>query len=234
MKILAGTSGFAFKEWKGPFYPDDLPDKQMLAHYSTRFSTVEINNTFYRMPKDKVLLDWASKVPPQFSFAIKASQRITHHTRLKPESAEYVAYLLQTTAVLGDKLGPVLFQLPPNLKRDLDRLKTFLARLPRDRKFVVEFRHESWFDADVMTALKEHGVALGVIEQDDFASPVEATAGFGYLRLHKLDYEPSAIAAWAKKVKALPWKEAYVYFKHDHGLGSGPPAAEAFTKAFAR
>ena len=234
MKVLAGTSGFAFKEWKGPFYPDDLPDKEMLSHYATRFATVEINNTFYRMPKESVLLDWAKKVPAGFTFAIKASQRITHHTRLKPESYLHLEYLVKTTSVLGDRLGPTLFQLPPNLRADVDRLRAFLPLLPRDRKFAMEFRHDSWFSPDVTTLLKEHGVALVVIEQDDFASPVESTATWGYLRLHKLDYEPSAITAWAKKVKSMPWKEVFVYFKHDHGMGSGPPAADAFLKAFAR
>ena len=234
MKILAGTSGFAFKEWKGPFYPDDLSDKEMLAYYATRFSTVEINNTFYRMPKVSVLLDWARKVPAGFTFSIKAGQRITHYTRLKPESYLHLEYLVKTTAVLGDKLGPTLFQLPPNFKKDLDRLRAFLPLLPKDRRFTVEFRHETWFTDDVFAALKEHNVALGIIEQDDFASPVVATANWGYLRLHKLDYEPGALVAWAKKVKSMKWKDAFVYFKHDLGFGSGPPAADAFMKEFSR
>lgn len=234
MRVLAGTSGFAFKEWKGPFYPDDLSDKDMLAHYATRFATVEINNTFYRMPKESVLLDWAKKVPAGFTFAIKASQRITHFTRLKPESAEHVDYLLKTVAVLGDKLGPTLFQLPPNLKLDLERLKTFAARLPRDRRFAIEFRNESWFVPEVYAVLKEFGIPMVVIEQDDFASPTESTADWGYVRLHKLDYEPGAIVSWAKKIKALKWKDVFVYFKHDHGLGSGPPAADAFMKAISK
>jgi uncharacterized protein YecE (DUF72 family) len=234
MKVLAGTSGFAFKEWKGPFYPDDLPDKEMLAYYATRFPTVEINNTFYRMPKESVLQDWAKKVPDGFSFSIKASQRITHFTRLKVESALHVDYLLKALGVMGEKLGPTLFQLPPNLKLDLERLKAFASRLPKDRKFAVEFRHESWFIPDVYAALKEFGIPMVVIEQDDFASPVEATADWGYVRLHKLDYTPAEIVAWAKKIKALKWKDVFVYFKHDHGIGSGPPAADSFMKAIAK
>ena len=232
MKVLAGTSGFAFKEWKGPFYPDDLPDKEMLAYYASRFSTVEINNTFYRMPKESVIADWARKVPPGFVFAVKASQRITHHTRLKPESYLHLEYMVKTTALLGDRLGPTLLQLPPNLKKDVDRLQAFLPQLPKDRRFTMEFRHESWFGDDVYALLREHGVAFGVIEQDDFASPVESTASWGYVRLHKLDYEPAALVAWARKVESMPWHEVYVYFKHDHGIGSGPPAADAFMKAF--
>ena len=231
MKVLAGTSGFAFKEWKGPFYPDDLTDKEMLAYYATRFPTVEINNTFYRMPKESVLLDWAKKVPAGFTFAIKASQRITHFTRLKPESAEHVDYLLETIAVLGDKLGSTLFQLPPNLKLDLERLKSFVSRLPRTQKFAIEFRSDTWFLPDVYAVLKDAGIPMVIIEQDDFASPVETTADWGYVRLHKLDYTPAEIVAWTKKIKALTWNTVYVYFKHDHGIGSGPPAAEAFIQA---
>ncbi len=234
MNVIAGTSGFAFKEWKGPFYPDDLTDKEMLVYYATRFSTVEINNTFYRMPKESVLLDWAKKVPAGFTFSIKASQRITHHTRLKVESAEHVDYLLKTIAVLGDKLGPVLFQLPPNLKLDLDRLKAFVAHLPRDGKYAIEFRNGSWFVPDVYAVLREFAIPMVVIEQDDFASPAEVTANWGYVRLHKLDYTPGEIVAWARKIKALKWKDVYVYFKHDHGIGSGPPAASAFIKAIAK
>jgi uncharacterized protein YecE (DUF72 family) len=232
MKVLAGTSGFAFKEWKGPFYPDDLSDKEMLSYYATRFPTVEINNTFYRMPKESVLVDWGKKVPAGFTFAIKASQRITHYTRLRPESYLHLEHLIKTTAVLGEKLGPTLFQLPPNLKKDYDRLRAFLPLLPKDRRCTIEFRHESWYGDDVLMALKEHNVALGIIEQEDFASPVTATADWGYVRLHKLDYEPAQIAAWAKKVKSMKWKDVFVYFKHDHGFGSGPPAADAFMKEF--
>lgn len=234
MRVLAGTSGFAFKEWKGPFYPEKLPDKEMLGFYSTRFPTVEINNSFYQMPKESVLLDWAAKVPEPFSFAIKASQRITHYARLKPESAELVDYLVRTTSVLGDRLGPILFQLPPNLKKDLDRLRAFLEKLPAGRRYSIEFRHDSWFDDDVIAALREHDVALCAIEQEDFSSPVQPTASWGYLRLHRLDYDAAMLAAWAKRVSASGWKDAYVFFKHDHALGSGPPAVDAFVEACAR
>ncbi len=166
-----------------------------------------------------------------FTFAIKASQRITHHARLKPEAAELVAYLLRTTSVLGAKLGPILFQLPPNLKKDIDRLRTFLALLPADRRFTMEFRHESWFDDDVVAELRARDVALCVSEQEEFQSPVLATATWGYLRLHRFDYDAAALAEWAKRVAAQPWKEAYVFFKHDHTAGSGPPAVDAFLKA---
>jgi uncharacterized protein YecE (DUF72 family) len=232
MKLLAGTSGYAFKEWKGPFYPADLADDGWLGFYASRFPTVEINNTFYRLPKEQVLRDWAAQVPEQFTFAIKASQRITHHARLKPECADAVDFLLRNTAVLGSRLGPILFQLPPNLKKDLGRLRGFLGLLPSDRRYTVEFRHESWFDDDVFDALREHDIALCVAEQSDFKCPVHATASWGYLRLHRLDYDAPALGEWAKCVSAQNWSETYIYFKHDEGEGSGPPAVDAFAQAW--
>jgi uncharacterized protein YecE (DUF72 family) len=231
MKLLAGTSGYAFKEWKGPFYPEKMKDAEMLGFYSGKFPTVEINNTFYRLPKEQVLLDWAAQVPEHFTFAIKASQRITHHARLKPESADTVDYLLKITAALGSRLGPILFQLPPNLKKDLDRLRIFLERLPADRRYTVEFRHESWFEDDVFAALKEKNVALCISEQTDFKTPVVPTADWGYVRLHRFDYDEPMLAEWAKVVKSQAWSDAYVIFKHDEGVGSGPPAVSSFVKA---
>ena len=234
MKILAGTSGYAFKEWKGPFYPEDLKDSGFLSFYASKFPTVEINNTFYQLPKEKTLLDWASKVPEEFSFTMKASQRITHFARLKPESAELVEYLVKTASVLGDRLGPILFQLPPNMKKDLDRLRAFLDKLPKGRRYAMEFRHESWFDDDLTAALREHDVAMVGIEQEDFSSPVIPTASWGYLRLHRFDYAPETLAAWAEKIRSHGWTEAYVFFKHDHipeSAGSGPLAVKAFVEA---
>ena len=230
MKLLVGTSGFAFKEWKGPFYPEDLKDEGMLGFYASRFPAVEINNTFYRLPKEHVLRDWASQVPEDFTFSIKASQRITHHARLKPESADAVAFLLKNTASLGSRLGPVLFQLPPNLKKDIERLRAFLALLPGNRRFTIEFRHESWFDEDVAVELRARDIALCISEQEDFRCPVLCTASWGYLRLHRPDYDPTALAEWRECVSTQPWTEAFVFFKHDHANGSGPPAVEAFTR----
>ena len=229
-RLLAGTSGYAFKEWKGTFYPEDIKPDGMLGFYATRFQTVEINNTFYRMPRENVIADWASQVPDSFTFAVKASQRITHHARLKPESKDLVEFLLKNTAGLGDKLGPVLFQLPPNMKKDLDRLKTFLDLLPDDRRFTIEFRNSSWFEEDVVDALKAKNVALTITEQDDFATPPIASANWGYLRLHRFDYNEAMLQAWAARVQEQPWEMAYVYFKHDEGEGSGPPAVDAFRK----
>ena len=233
MKLLAGTSGYAFKEWKGPFYPADLKDDGMLGFYASRFPTVEINNTFYRLPKEHVLEGWASQVQEPFTFAIKASQRITHYARLKPESLSAVEFLMKSTAALGSRLGPILFQLPPNLQKDFDRLRVFLDSLPLDRRLTIEFRHESWFEDDVFAALRERDIALCITEQPEFASPVVATASWGYARLHRLDYDAPALAEWAKRISAQSWSEAYVYFKHDEGIGSGPPAVESFTQACA-
>ncbi len=231
MKILAGTSGYAFKEWKGVFYPKELKDDGMLGYYASKFPAVEINNTFYRLPKTQVLLDWAAQVPETFTFALKASQRITHHARLKEESADLVDFLLKNTAALGSRLGPILFQLPPNLKKDVARFRGFLGLLPSDRRYTFEFRHESWFDDEVYDAMRERDIAMCIMEQDEFKSPVVCTASWGYLRLHRLDYGEAALVEWAKCVTGQTWKEAFVFFKHNEGGGSGPPAVTTFVTA---
>ena len=232
MRLLAGTSGFAFKEWKGSFYPADLTNDGWLGFYAGRYPAVEINNTFYRLPKESVLLDWAARVPESFTFAIKASQRITHFARLKPESASAVEFLLRNTAALGNRLGPILFQLPPNLQKDVDRLRAFLATLPPGRRYTIEFRHESWFGDDVLDALRERDVAMCIIEQEDFRSPTHSTASWGYLRLHRLDYGAEALEKWAGFVGEQGWSEAYIFFKHDESAtaGSGPGAVDAFQR----
>ena len=231
MKLLAGTSGYAFKEWKGAFYPKELKDDGMLGYYASKFPAVEINNTFYRLPRENVLREWAAQVPANFTFSIKASQRITHHARLKEQAADTVDFLLKNTALLGGRLGPILFQLPPNLQKDVPRFRGFLGLLPSDRRYVFEFRHDSWFDDEVYDAMRERDIAMCIIEQDEFKCPVVSTASWGYLRLHKLDYDASALGEWAKCVNAQGWKEAYVFFKHDEGEGSGPPAVASFVTA---
>jgi len=231
MKLHAGTSGFAFKEWKGSFYPADMKDDGMLGFYSSKFPTVEINNTFYRLPREDVLQSWAAQVPEPFTFAIKASQRITHWARLKPQCATAVEFLLKNTSLLAGRLGPILFQLPPNLEKETDLLRAFLDMLPRERRYTLEFRHESWFDEDVFSVLRERDVALCITEQADFAAPLVSTASWGYLRLHRFDYDPPMLADWAARIAGQSWNEAYVFFKHDEGLGSGPPAVGAFLQA---
>jgi uncharacterized protein YecE (DUF72 family) len=233
MNLKAGTSGFAFKEWKGSFYPKDLKDDGMLGFYASKFPIVEINNTFYRLPREEVLQNWAAQVPDSFTFSIKASQRITHFARIKPECASALDFLLKNTASLGARLGPILFQLPPNMKKDTERLRGFLAMLPTDRRFTVEFRHESWFADDVYDALRERDIPMCVIDQPDFASPFVRTASWGYARLHRFDYDDAALASWGRRIADQGWSDAYVVFKHDEGVGSGPPAVDAFLRVFA-
>ncbi|MGH7559881.1 MAG: DUF72 domain-containing protein [Gemmatimonadales bacterium] len=229
MRVLAGTSGFSFQEWKGTFYPKGLAQDEELGYYAGRFPAVEINNTFYRMPRESVLVDWAAKVPPSFRFAIKAPQRITHYGRLK-DVQDSVEYLTRVVSVLEDRRGPTLFQLPPNLKKDLPRLTDFLEILPRRWKAAFEFRHESWLDDGVYEALRAKDAALCIADHDDFQIPLVATATWGYARLHRLSYDDAALASWAERLEGLGTEEMYVFFKHDEGAGSGPTAAEAFTR----
>ncbi len=224
MEIRVGMSGYAYKEWKGPFYPEDLKAEDMLGYYATQFSTVEINNTFYRMPSEKVILNWAAQVPDGFTFVLKASRRITHMGRLK-DVEEPLQYVLRSASVLGEKLGPTLFQLPPNMKKDLERLRAFLALLPRRWRAAFEFRHESWFDEEVYDALREKEAALVVADTDEGETPFVATAPWGYLRLRAERYGDEALMAWAERIRAAPWTEAFVFFKHEDE-GVGPEQAE--------
>ena len=235
MNVRVGTSGFSFKEWKGPFYPAELKNDAMLGYYAERFPTVEINNTFYRLPREHVLTEWASHVGDGFTFSFKASQRITHYGRLRPDSvATAVGYLLKSTATLGDKLGPILFQLPPEMPKDVERLQRFLRLLPSDRRFAIEFRHESWFDDAVFDVLRAHDVALCIAESPEFSSPRVATASWGYLRLHRQDYDDTMLEEWRRRVAAFAWKDAFVFFKHDYIDGSGPLAVERFSSMMRR
>jgi uncharacterized protein YecE (DUF72 family) len=215
--ILAGASGYSFKEWMGSFYPATMRPEEMLAFYSQRLPTVEINNTFYRLPKRNVLEEWAGSVPANFRFSIKASRRITHMARLKAESAaEPLGILYRNLAELGAKRGPTLFQLPPNLKKDLPRLEAFLALLPEDHRAAFEFRNESWFADDVHAALRDCGASLVLSEREDGAlPPLVATAHWGYLRLRLEQYSERDLAAWAERIAATGWREAYVYFMHE-------------------
>src|SRR5262249_46155844 len=201
MNLYVGTSGYSYKEWKGTFYPEDLPDKQMLRYYGERFRSVEINNTFYRMPKATVLEAWASEVPADFKFVLKASQRITHFQRLK-DTDDSVGYLLKTAGVLKEKLGPMLFQLPPYLKKDGPRLREFLVALSRKCQAAFEFRHETWFDEEVLALLRQHQAALCIAEaENDLNIPFVSTADWGYLRLRRPDYGDAELKDWAQRVR---------------------------------
>jgi uncharacterized protein YecE (DUF72 family) len=225
-KLLAGASGYSFKEWKGVFYPEDIKAEDMLAYYAGQLPTVEINNTFYRMPKTTVFEHWGAAVPKDFRFSIKASQRITHMSRLRAETAaEPVGYLYKNLAALGGKRGPVLFQLPPNMKKDLARLGEFLALLPEGHNATFEFRHDSWFEDDVYAALKGAGAALCLSEREDSAPPpLVETAPWGYVRLRLETYSDADLKQWARKLEATTWRETYVYFMHE-------PTAPAYAKA---
>ena len=216
-RLLAGASGYSFKEWKGTFYPQDIKPEGMLPWYSERLPTVEINNTFYRMPKVSVLENWAATTPDGFRFSIKASQRITHMSRLKVESAtEPVGYLYRNLAALGAKRGPVLFQLPPNLKKDLPRLAAFLSLLPEGHNAAFEFRNETWFDDAVYDALKGAGASLCLSEREDNAPPpLVETAPWGYVRLRLEAYSDDELKQWSRKLHATSWREIFVYFMHE-------------------
>ena len=229
LRVLAGTSGFSYKEWKGSFYPEDLPASRMLAYYAERLPAGEINNTFYRMPKPALLESWSAEVPESFRFVLKASQRITHFKRLKEAGAD-AAYFFGVAAVLGDRLGPALFQLPPNLKKDLPRFEAFLETLPAERRCAFEFRHASWFEDDVFRARRGRAAALCIAEDEELATPLVATADWGYLRLRRQDYGDEAVHAWADRVRGQAWSEAYVFFKHEDA-GSGPRLAAQFLDA---
>jgi len=231
MRLLAGTSGFAYPEWKGSFYPEKLPAAGMLAFYAQHFATVEINNTFYRMPGERQLQQWAEQVPAGFSFVLKASQRITHRKRLKEVGDEW-GYFSRTAAALGEQLGPILVQLPPNLKKDAERLDTFLSLVPETQRVAVEFRHPSWLDDQVYEVLRRNRAALCIAhgEQEETA-PVLATTSWGYARLRNVEYADAELAQWAERLAAQPWDELYVFFKHEEG-GTGPRLAKRFGELF--
>lgn len=199
----------------------------MLRHYATRFPTVEINNSFYRIPKEKVLLEWAEQVPAGFRFVLKASRRITHIHRLTDEDGS-LGYFLRMTNVLGEKLGPTLFQCPPALRKDIDRLRAFLARVPLTWRAAVEFRHQSWFDDEVYDALRSHEVALVAVDEgEDKGGPLMPTASWGYVRLRRPEYGELELAQWLERIRAQPWQEAFVFLKHEGEGPKGPEAAEA-------
>ncbi len=214
MRVLTGTSGFSYQAWKGVFYPEGLPARRMLAHYATRLDSVEVNATFYRMPRPDSLAAWRAEVPEGFVFALKAPQRVTHVKRLR-DVEDAVAAFHRAAAVLGPALGPVLYQLPPSLKKDLPRLEDFLAMVPASARIAFEFRHPSWLADDVHAALRGHGAALCLADADEATTPFIATADFGYLRLRRAEYAEADLRAWAERILEQGWGDAFVYFKHE-------------------
>ena len=217
MRVWVGTSGFSYPPWRGSFYPAKLPANDMLAFYAQQLPTVEINNTFYRMPTPALLERWSAATPADFVFALKCSRRITHELRLH-DAQTAVERFASGAATLGSKLGPVLFQLPPWLHKDQERLQAFLTVLAQAGHGIrpaFEFRHASWFCDEIYATLRAAGAALCIAEAEKLATPLEATTSWGYLRLRREDYTPAALDAWAERIVGQPWSEAHVFVKHE-------------------
>jgi uncharacterized protein YecE (DUF72 family) len=231
-RVWIGTSGFSYKEWKGPFYPQGLPDSQMLTHYATRLCSVEIDSTFYRMPTAAILQKWADSTPPGFRFTIKAPQQITHRERLRTPS-DATAHLTEIVPTLKDRCGLLCFQLPPFLRCDLERLDAFLKSLPQAIRYAFEFRHESWFVPEVYSRLREHGVVLCLHDADEGCTPEEVTGTAVYVRLRRSHYAPEGRELWRKKF--LRWAdsgvEVFAYVKHKDNP-EAPRIALEFAEGF--
>jgi uncharacterized protein YecE (DUF72 family) len=221
--VHVGTSGYSYPEWRGSFYPERFPAAQMLPYYAERFSTVELNNTFYRMPTAKTIAGWNRDSPAGFVFGLKVPQRITHIARLR-DVADPLHYLLDMVGALGAKLGPLLLQLPPNFRKDIARLDACLALVPPSVRMAAEFRHASWFDEEVYGILRARNAALCVADTEEGTTPAVVTADFGYLRLRDRAYGPEELAGWARTAVQPAWGDAFVYFKHEES-GTGPALA---------
>jgi uncharacterized protein YecE (DUF72 family) len=227
MKILVGTSGYSYNAWKGKFYPARISPKEMLRFYAERLPAVEINNTFYRMPKDDVLRSWAAQVPGAFVFALKAPQIITHYKRLKDVDQE-IDYFFRTISVLNQKLGPVLFQFPKSFKVDRPALDNFLGLVPVDISCAFEFRNPSWLTAGILDLLRSKGCSLCLADTDeDIIGEIISTASWGYLRLRRPDYTAADLAQWQERILAQEWQKVFVFFKHEQA-GKGPEMALQF------
>jgi uncharacterized protein YecE (DUF72 family) len=225
--IYVGTSGYSYKEWKGSFYPQTLPPKDMLSYYAERFKAVELNNTFYRLPKPEMIESWKAQVPQGFRFTMKASQGITHFRRLK-DATGATSLMLERFSVFEDRLGAVLFRLPEDFKKDLARLETFVQDLPAEMPAVFEFRHESWFDDEVLALLRRHNRVLCISDRDEMPlNHIDKTSDWGYVRLRRVNYSDADLKAWIKRIKAQKWKTTYVFFKHEDE-GTGPKLAARF------
>jgi uncharacterized protein YecE (DUF72 family) len=231
MRVAAGTSGFSYKEWQGSFYPDKLPASKMLEFYAARLPTVELNNTFYRMPGEALIKSCQERTPEGFRFVLKAPRQMTHSRKLS-NCEEPLARFVQVAAGLGEKLGALLFQLPPTFQKDVACLESFLRLLPASVRAAFEFRHPSWFDESTYAALRQYKAALCVADIDEHDAPaIVATANFGYLRLRRQDYTPAELAVWAEALKQQPFEQAFVFFKHEV---RAPSLALAFSEHFHR
>jgi uncharacterized protein YecE (DUF72 family) len=222
VNVRIGTSGWNYPEWKGSFYPSDMKPAGMLAYYAERFSTVEVNNTFYRMPTVKAVEGWAAAVPARFTFVLKAPQRITHFARLR-DVDDAVRFFCDTARLLGPTLGPLLFQLPPSFNVDAGRLADLLALLPPEVRAAFEFRNPTWFTDEVYTRLAARNAALCIADNDDGATPAVATADWGYLRLRATGYADDDLRGWLATMRRVGerWHDAFVFFKHEEA-GTGP------------
>jgi uncharacterized protein YecE (DUF72 family) len=225
MAIWVGTSGYNYPEWKGSFYPEKLPAAKMLPYYAERFPTVEINYTFYRAPNEKILDGWNKATPDRFKLTLKAPKRITHEARLR-DCGDAVRQFLETSATLGPKLGALLFQLPPNLKKDLALFDAFLDTFPPRVCAAFEFRHASWFDEEIYARLRARNLALCIADSDKLSTPVVVTADYGYFRLRDEGYTTDDITRWGGVIneKMSTCGEMFVYFKHEES-GKGPEFA---------
>ena len=229
VRLHVGTSGYSYKEWKGIFYPDDLPAAKFLPFYAQHFDAVEINNTFYRMPDAKTVAKWAGEVPEGFGFVLKAPQRITHQKRLAGAEDD-VAHLFEAAQELGPKLGPVLFQLPPYFRKDAAKLRDFIAAVPTEKKIAFEFRHDSWCDEEIYAILRDRDAPLCLADTDESGDPdtlVIPTASWGYLRLRRLEYSDADLAGWRDRIARQPWAETWLFFKHEDEA-RGPAFATRF------
>jgi uncharacterized protein YecE (DUF72 family) len=231
MPYWVGTSGYNYPEWKGSFYPEKIQAAKMLPYYAERFPTVEINYTFYRMPNEATVAKWAQETPQPFKLTLKAPRRITHDNRLKNTGA-FVAPFCLVAGTLADKLGALLFQLPPNLKKDAALFDAFLAELPQKVCAAFEFRHPSWFDDDVLQRLRARNLALCVADSEKLSTPVEITADYAYFRLRDEGYTPADITKWAETIAKVTAssRDVFVYFKHEE-QGKGPEFARILMSA---
>lgn len=229
MNVRIGTSGFSYKEWKGPFYPEKMKAEEMLSFYASKMPTVEINNTFYRLPSAAVLAGWKAEVPTDFLFVLQASQKITHIKRLV-DVADMVTHFYEVSKALEGNLGAMLFQLPPFLKKDVPRLQAFLESLPKGRA-AFEFGSSSWMVDEVFDLLKKHDIALCIVDDEKKNTPFVATASWGYIRMRRVEYATADLERWRDKIKEQSWGDAFVFMKHEDA-GTGPRLAAELKSLF--